>query len=300
MSSAAPLFVNPCMCLPLHCPALCCCRFVEYAEDRSTRESQRFWFSVMDADGDGRLSWGDMKLLYDAVQRSCSGGILLHFEDLMNQIRDMVSRQRAPAQGFTAQEMWESKLGAGVIGLLTNANNMLLQRSTAEWGRGEHRPGDLVTNTKGKACSTLTLAAALVAAQQLMQRMTCLFSLLLQVTSPCNCTIAGAVRTKGERGQKTLSCCCCHRHPACCSAWCPDRCCSRQPELSHGVSPGVGWVEHCRTIIRAGLCWLTQKKAWGISKPAIRVGAHFSAWGMGCAGLTGLDLGGMLGCRPQD
>lgn len=32
-------------------------RFVEYAEDRSTRESQRFWFTVMDADGDGRLSW---------------------------------------------------------------------------------------------------------------------------------------------------------------------------------------------------------------------------------------------------
>lgn len=63
------------------------CRFVEYAEDRSTRESQRFWFSVMDADGDGRLSWADMKLLWMAVERSCSGGMLLHFEDLMNQIR---------------------------------------------------------------------------------------------------------------------------------------------------------------------------------------------------------------------
>lgn len=113
------------------------CRFVEYAEDRSTRESQRFWFAVMDADGDGRLSWADMKLLYDAVQQSCKISILLHFEDLMNQIRDMVAKQRDPATGFTAQELWDSKLGAGVIGLLTNANNMLLQRSTAEWGRGE-------------------------------------------------------------------------------------------------------------------------------------------------------------------
>lgn len=112
-------------------------RFVEYAEDRSTRESQRFWFSVMDADGDGRLSWADMKLLYDAVEQSCNAGILLHFEDLMNQIRDMVAQQHNPADGFTAQELWDSKLGAGVIGLLTNANNMLLQRSTAEWGRGE-------------------------------------------------------------------------------------------------------------------------------------------------------------------
>lgn len=123
---------------PAHMTPFALCRFVEYAEDRSTRESQRFWFTVMDADGDGRLSWADMKLLYDAVQRSCSGGILLHFEDLMNQIRDMVSLQRDPTQGFTAPEMWDSKLGAGVIGLLTNANNMLLQRSTAEWGRGEH------------------------------------------------------------------------------------------------------------------------------------------------------------------
>lgn len=117
--------------------ALLPARFVEYAEDRSTRESQRFWFSVMDADGDGRLSWADMKLLYDAVEKSCNAGILLHFEDLMNQIRDMVSQQRNPADGFTAQELWDSKLGAGVIGLLTNANNMLLQRSTAEWGRGK-------------------------------------------------------------------------------------------------------------------------------------------------------------------
>jgi hypothetical protein len=48
----------------------------------------------------------------------------------------MVAQQRHPGSGFTAQELWESKLGAGVIGLLTNANNMLLQRSTAEWGRG--------------------------------------------------------------------------------------------------------------------------------------------------------------------
>lgn len=118
----------------------------------------------MDADGDGRLSWGDMKLLYDAVQRSCSGGILLHFEDLMNQIRDMVARQRHPAKGFSAQEMWDSKLGAGVIGLLTNANNMLLQRSTAEWGRGERRRA--LVPSKETAHTTHALVAALVAPQQ--------------------------------------------------------------------------------------------------------------------------------------
>jgi hypothetical protein len=116
-------------------------RFVEYAEDRSTRESQRFWFSVCDADGDGRLGWADMKQLYDAVQRSCRGGALLNFADLMCQITDMVAGQRQPDRGFTAKELWDCKLGAGVIGLLTNANNMLLQRSTAEWGRGGCRRG---------------------------------------------------------------------------------------------------------------------------------------------------------------
>jgi hypothetical protein len=35
------------------------------------------------------------------------------------------------------QELWKCKLGAGVLGLLLNHNNMLLHRTTAEWGRGD-------------------------------------------------------------------------------------------------------------------------------------------------------------------
>jgi hypothetical protein len=34
-------------------PHTCACRFVTIADNRSTKESQRFWFSVIDLDGDG-------------------------------------------------------------------------------------------------------------------------------------------------------------------------------------------------------------------------------------------------------
>lgn len=188
----------------------------------------------MDADGDGRLSWGDMKLLYDAVQRSCSGGILLHFEDLMNQIRDMVSRQRHPAKGFSAQEMWDSKLGAGVIGLLTNANNMLLQRSTAEWGRGESADGwplcraqRLYTHNTHCHCLGPCTTTAFNATHAVVFRCCCCW---LQATSPCKYTLAAPAGARRSRGEKT-PCCCCHGHPAAFSRLPADpiRCCSRQP-----------------------------------------------------------------------
>jgi len=60
------------------------------------------------------------------------------FRDLMHQLQDMLgSSCRNFEVGFTAEELWRSQLGAGVLGLLIN-HNMLLQRSTAEWGRGEY------------------------------------------------------------------------------------------------------------------------------------------------------------------
>lgn len=112
-------------------------RFVQFAEDRSSREAQRFWFSVLDADGDGRLGWADMRQAYDAVDKSCCG-FVVSFDDLVHQVSDMVRAAAPPRAGFTSGELWCSKLGAGVLGLLLNHNNMLLQRSTAEWGRGDY------------------------------------------------------------------------------------------------------------------------------------------------------------------
>lgn len=140
MSTARCLRTDQVFRLPVyHCtwPILGAARFVEFAEDRSSLQAQRFWFGVLDSDGDGRLSWQDMKVAYDAVDKS-SARFVVAFEDLINQIRDMVKQQKDPQRGFTCAELRASKLGAGVLGLLTNHNNMLLQRSTAEWGRGEY------------------------------------------------------------------------------------------------------------------------------------------------------------------
>jgi len=111
-------------------------RFTDWCEDRSSQAAQRFWFNVLDADGDGRLSRADCHQAYDAVNKA-SAGYVVAFRDLMHQLQDMLgSSCRKFELGFTAGELWRSQLGAGVLGLLTNHNNMLLQRSTAEWGRG--------------------------------------------------------------------------------------------------------------------------------------------------------------------
>eukprot|EP00775_Hariotina_reticulata_P004080 gene4080-4327_t len=113
-------------------------RFTDWCEDRSSQAAQRFWFNVLDADGDGRLGWADCRQAYDAVNKT-SAAFVVAFRDLMNQLQDMLGSSCTNFElGFTAGELWRSQLGAGVLGLLTNHNNMLLQRSTAEWGRGEY------------------------------------------------------------------------------------------------------------------------------------------------------------------
>ena len=109
-------------------------RFVDWADDRSGREAQRFWFGVLDVDGDGRVGPEDAKFFYDAVEKA--PGCVISFEDLWAQIQDMVE-PADPRRGFTFAELRRSQLGHGVIGLLTNHNSMLLQRTTAEWQRGE-------------------------------------------------------------------------------------------------------------------------------------------------------------------
>lgn len=45
------------------------CRFVNLADDRTSREAQRFWLAVLDADGDGVLSRADARAAYDAVDK---------------------------------------------------------------------------------------------------------------------------------------------------------------------------------------------------------------------------------------
>lgn len=80
------------------------------------------------------ISLEDMKFFYDAVDK---GPVFcICFEDLVNQILDMV-KPKDRRRGFSCSELRKCRLGAGVIGILTNHNNMLLHRTTAEWGHGE-------------------------------------------------------------------------------------------------------------------------------------------------------------------
>jgi Ca2+-binding EF-hand superfamily protein len=58
-----------------------------WTEDRSTRDSQRFWFGVVDVDGDGVLGAHDVKWLYDSLWKE--EGSCVSAEDLTCQIHDM-------------------------------------------------------------------------------------------------------------------------------------------------------------------------------------------------------------------
>ena len=112
--------------------------FFQFVEDKTTREAQRFWFNVLDVDGDGHVGIHDMRWLYDKVDKSDHQGCI-EFEDLLCQLYDMV-RPRDEAKGFTLAELRRSKLASGVIGILTNHNHMLLRRSTSEWAQSNRSP----------------------------------------------------------------------------------------------------------------------------------------------------------------
>ena len=77
-----------------------------WTEDRSTRDSQRFWFGVVDVDGDGVLGAHDVKWLYDSLWKE--EGSCVSCEDLTCQIHDMAgvddfhfrsTQQRGAARG---------------------------------------------------------------------------------------------------------------------------------------------------------------------------------------------------------
>lgn len=48
-----------------------------------------------------------------------------------------MTKPKDARKGLTLSDLSRSGLGAGATGLLLNHNNMMLQRTTAEWGRGD-------------------------------------------------------------------------------------------------------------------------------------------------------------------
>ena len=123
------------------------------AAPTSSPQSWRFWWRVVDVDGDGVLSVHDIKWLYDQVWKD--GTQCVSLGDLTCQIFDMVGPETSPmsnqsdshttgtnqngrAVGVSRSALKNSGLADGVIKILCNHDDMLLRRSTAEFSSGEH------------------------------------------------------------------------------------------------------------------------------------------------------------------
>ena len=63
-------------------------KLTRWTEDRTTRDAQRFWFTIVDVDGDGALGAHDVKWLYDSIWKG-DDGTCVSLEDLVCQIADM-------------------------------------------------------------------------------------------------------------------------------------------------------------------------------------------------------------------
>ena len=111
-----------------------------YQIDRGgSKEAVRFWFRVLDADGDGAVTRHDVRWMYDAVykdERTC-----VSLRDLTCQVFDMVGAGRPGLEGgISVGALAASKLAAGVVGLLCNHDDMMLRRSTAEFSPNQAVP----------------------------------------------------------------------------------------------------------------------------------------------------------------
>lgn len=109
--------------------------FVRITEDKTSKEALNFWFGVLDGDCDGVIGRQDVKWLYDLIDKE---GVpyCISFEDTICQIMDMAKVTDIDT-GMTKRALKKCGLAPGIVGLLTNHANMLVQRSTAEWGRGD-------------------------------------------------------------------------------------------------------------------------------------------------------------------
>ena len=78
--------------------------------------------------GGAHCSRQDLRWLYDAVEKPPTA---VAFDDLFAQVCDMA--RAAPDAGITLAQLRACGLGAGVLNLLLNHNDLLLRRTTAEF-----------------------------------------------------------------------------------------------------------------------------------------------------------------------
>lgn len=108
-------------------------RLCRFQERRADADAARFWFRVADVDGDGMIGAHDVRWMYDAVWKDEATCVTLR--DFTAQIFDMAGGETrlARGRGASLRDIRNSKLAAGIFGLLCNHNDMLLRRSTAEF-----------------------------------------------------------------------------------------------------------------------------------------------------------------------
>ena len=110
-----------------------------FAEEKTSKQSSAFWFAVADGDGDGYITFPDVRRMYelavDGMPLDAAPSIGL--DALWCQLSDM-SKPKHPACGIALADIRSSGLAFGIFGLLFNHHNMLGQRSTLEWSRHDY------------------------------------------------------------------------------------------------------------------------------------------------------------------
>ena len=102
------------------------CFFMLAEEDKSTLESIKYWFSVVDLNSDGAVTPEEMKVFYDEQlhRMECLGHELVPFDDIYSQLCDLVGL--SAADGFAKFELKDFTRG-GVDHMMLTGNffNML-------------------------------------------------------------------------------------------------------------------------------------------------------------------------------
>lgn len=110
-----------------------------FAEDKNSKQSSAFWFAVADGDGDGYITFPDVKRMYELAVNGMpiDAAPSIGLDDLWCQLSDM-AKPAHPESGIAVSDVRKSGLCFGFFGLLFNHHNMLGQRSTLEWSRHDY------------------------------------------------------------------------------------------------------------------------------------------------------------------
>lgn len=96
--------------------------FIISEEDKTTERSQRFWFRILDTDGDGLLSFFEIAQFWEQQAKKISQISVEEFryQNLTNQLKDMIRPKLGSA--FTLEEIKQSGLAPLFFNMIFNLN----------------------------------------------------------------------------------------------------------------------------------------------------------------------------------